>query len=308
MKKAFTLIELLVVIAIIAILAAILFPVFAQAKMAAKKSTNISNVKQLGTSTIMYGADNEDMFPLLLMPNNPTPGVADGYASNSYTWHNTVQPYAKNWNIMINPVSKFNRPDPKTSNDVFLNYGMFGTSAVASGAAYFGDTYYSEGVQVRWNGIAGGYNDNDFWGGAPVGQPTKGAPSISQTAVGNAADMVMFSDSQSPEMWTSYAIGMAANDPYVTSMFSYCWSWYAEYNANPGSFQGSRVGPRMYWNTSGGNGAVAGTACSSTRRAGGQICTTFTDGHAKAIAIKEYFRVVDLDPTTKVYAHLYPGL
>jgi prepilin-type N-terminal cleavage/methylation domain-containing protein len=55
--KAFTLIELLVVIAIIAILAAILFPVFAQAKIAAKKTTSIANMKQIGMATMMYVAD-----------------------------------------------------------------------------------------------------------------------------------------------------------------------------------------------------------------------------------------------------------
>ena len=58
MKKAFTLIELLVVIAIIAILAAILFPVFAQAKLAAKKTTDLSNLKQLGLAALMYSTDN----------------------------------------------------------------------------------------------------------------------------------------------------------------------------------------------------------------------------------------------------------
>jgi prepilin-type N-terminal cleavage/methylation domain-containing protein len=63
MKKAFTLIELLVVIAIIAILAAILFPVFAQAKTAAKKSTDLSNTKQIGLGTQIYTADNDDLFP-----------------------------------------------------------------------------------------------------------------------------------------------------------------------------------------------------------------------------------------------------
>lgn len=64
MKKAFTLIELLVVIAIIAILAAILFPVFAQAKLAAKKTQDLSNLKQLGTATAIYLSDNDDQFPL----------------------------------------------------------------------------------------------------------------------------------------------------------------------------------------------------------------------------------------------------
>jgi len=60
MRKAFTLIELLVVIAIIAILAAILFPVFAQAKAAAKKTTEVSNLKQLNLAHVMYQQDFDD--------------------------------------------------------------------------------------------------------------------------------------------------------------------------------------------------------------------------------------------------------
>jgi len=63
MRKAFTLIELLVVIAIIAILAAILFPVFAQAKAAAKQSVCLSNMKQIGTAFTLYGGDSDDNFP-----------------------------------------------------------------------------------------------------------------------------------------------------------------------------------------------------------------------------------------------------
>ena len=58
--KAFTLIELLVVIAIIAILAAILFPVFAQAKAAAKKAVSLSNLKQIDLAWVMYGNDSDD--------------------------------------------------------------------------------------------------------------------------------------------------------------------------------------------------------------------------------------------------------
>ena len=61
--SGFTLIELLVVIAIIAILAAILFPVFARAKEAAKKSVCLSNLKQLGLGMTMYNADYDDEYP-----------------------------------------------------------------------------------------------------------------------------------------------------------------------------------------------------------------------------------------------------
>jgi prepilin-type N-terminal cleavage/methylation domain-containing protein len=63
-NRAFTLIELLVVIAIIAILAAILFPVFAQAKAAAKTTATLSNIKQLGTAIQIYSNDYDDGTPM----------------------------------------------------------------------------------------------------------------------------------------------------------------------------------------------------------------------------------------------------
>ena len=58
MKRAFTLIELLVVIAIIAILAAILFPVFAQARAKARQTSCVSNARQVGMSVMMYAQDS----------------------------------------------------------------------------------------------------------------------------------------------------------------------------------------------------------------------------------------------------------
>jgi prepilin-type N-terminal cleavage/methylation domain-containing protein/prepilin-type processing-associated H-X9-DG protein len=98
MKKAFTLIELLVVIAIIAILAAILFPVFAQAKEAAKKSSDLSNVKQQGTGIAIYLSDNDDILPSAYYYNNDVSSV------NGYThWTGMVMPYIKNLQIFVSP-------------------------------------------------------------------------------------------------------------------------------------------------------------------------------------------------------------
>src|SRR5436190_5033002 len=62
-RPAFTLIELLVVIAIIAILAAILFPVFAQARERARQTSCLSNIKQLGTALLMYVQDYDETLP-----------------------------------------------------------------------------------------------------------------------------------------------------------------------------------------------------------------------------------------------------
>jgi len=63
-RRGFTLIELLVVIAIIAILAAILFPVFAQARESARSTSCLSNLRQIGTSIRMYSQDYDENFPM----------------------------------------------------------------------------------------------------------------------------------------------------------------------------------------------------------------------------------------------------
>ena len=78
LRRAFTLIELLVVIAIIAILAAILFPVFAQAKEAAKKTTEIAYFGQIGKATAMYLGDFDDHYFLSNSGGNASGSYTDG--------------------------------------------------------------------------------------------------------------------------------------------------------------------------------------------------------------------------------------
>jgi len=89
-RKAFTLIELLVVIAIIAILAAILFPVFAQAKAAAKRTADLSNTKNLGLGMIMYGGDYDDNPPPMMQ------GAWDWPRHQYIIWKDCILPYIKN--------------------------------------------------------------------------------------------------------------------------------------------------------------------------------------------------------------------
>src|SRR5262245_52299598 len=83
-RRGFTLIELLVVIAIIAILAAILFPVFAQAREKARQSQCISNLRQVGMALTMYAGDYDETLPW-----------STSSQQSGWTWYQSVDPYIK---------------------------------------------------------------------------------------------------------------------------------------------------------------------------------------------------------------------
>lgn len=134
-NSAFTLIELLVVIAIIAILAAILFPVFAQAREKARQASCLSNTKQLGLGLLSYAQDYDEAYPCYALAI--TTVKAEGGSTGSLRWNAMIQPYCKSLAIFTCPsatgVAAVIPDSPTgTANTEFGSYGI--SPAVANRA------------------------------------------------------------------------------------------------------------------------------------------------------------------------------
>lgn len=187
-NAAFTLIELLVVIAIIAILAAILFPVFAQAKMAAKKASDLSNAKQLGLAMIMYGGDYDDAYAFCWGFGNGT-GSPGQWQPFSYV----SDPYIKNSGIWKSPVDNWSR----------------GTFEPA------GQEYCSSTKAARPRTYAMNYSEpTGSWGWTPNDQqelmsPTASNGGASQTAVPSPASTILLAPR--PNWYGQICVGWATN-------------------------------------------------------------------------------------------------
>ncbi len=175
MRRAFTLIELLVVIAIIAVLAGILFPVFARAKAAAKKTTCLSNLKQIGMTMSLYMTDNDGLFPHAL-------DASDKYSSNIWgnnaDWyqriksmpmmHEALQPYVKSLEVFHCPSDSGTRvldnhfPDQLISSpSLFKAYGNSYFYRTEIGFRYKSETGIDKIAEVNVMFDAGGHWHGD---------------------------------------------------------------------------------------------------------------------------------------------------
>jgi len=101
-RRAFTLIELLVVIAIIAILAAILFPVFARARENARRTSCLSNLKQMGLAVMMYVQDYDETYPRCVQCTGPLTGSICSTGAYNY-WDQLIEPYTKSTQLFFCP-------------------------------------------------------------------------------------------------------------------------------------------------------------------------------------------------------------
>ncbi len=263
-KRAFTLIELLVVIAIIAILAAILFPVFAQAKEAAKKTQDMSNVKNIATGSIMYCADNDDYFPrndfLLPTRQNWAP----------LTYREAVGPYIKNGVSQYTWVSTDGTPAPLADTGIWQSPG-------APNFRYqYGANQFLMPSSKHWNDW--NYSGNpQFRDQNPNGTPTGVAPvpSVSQTQLPRPAGTLMLVNQGIDT--SNYASGNVIMQPGV-------WWW----QGASAAIRGATIPPK--WDTDSavhdkydGNLNDVGPYSSLPRfRYAQSANVAWADGHAKA--------------------------
>jgi prepilin-type N-terminal cleavage/methylation domain-containing protein/prepilin-type processing-associated H-X9-DG protein len=288
-KTGFTLIELLVVIAIIAILAAILFPVFAQARAKARQTSCLSNLNQIGLATGMYVQDYDETFyphrenagnesnPFIQVLNDPAPGIkVTGNARNRVFWISLLQPYVKNYDL-------FKCPSNGSQNSSWWGYNSSGGPlAFAPSAAINGQGY----------GGQNSYGHNDFWL-SPATQTVNGVnvttslPTLA--TVSRPSSTLIVSDA------TFYGIGpdvtnmtgklvnamdsngnqtSSSNNADVATVTA-SGNWYVGYWMNIGNAE---------WSWSGGQANYTTTALlKGPQRHNNQVNVQFVDGHTKSI-------------------------
>jgi prepilin-type N-terminal cleavage/methylation domain-containing protein len=281
MKRAFTLIELLVVIAIIAILAAILFPVFAQAKLAAKRTTTLSNIKQVGTSTFLYTADYDDIYPRqdscsLDYPMNPTaaakvpfnptgPGCRTAaspggfiHRTNHFAWQRWLLPYTKSPEIFFNNVREKDQDGWNIEGQLRNQFGI--NTGITGALNTYGQA--SQGLPIT----AGGSYRNSWTGGT-------------QTALARPSETMLFMETS----FNQSHLPHATVDPFVVSQETHpiAYREFWRYRFLDGTQADCLAGTK-------------GTTPDPVKTSMGQIVVGFADGSAKSLPA---LKILALTPT-----------
>ncbi len=254
-RQGFTLIELLVVIAIIAILAAILFPVFAQAREKARQASCVSNLKQIGVSLLMYSQDyDENMVNHYYgawkagARSNPADATISGDQQCSM-WMDVVQPYVKNIQIFNCPSqAAYLDPTAIVSSNKILPFGK-----------YIAPASIPSGTYTRLNGS---YALNDaYWG-------LNGSGLVGSPPVSNASP---------PSTWIISKLEAPASTIWVVDGDGFFSVSGASTLGISGQF-GYSAPPVETWNGVQKLGNLVA-------RHGGVSNTLFCDGHAKAFPL-----------------------
>ena len=247
-RSGFTLIELLVVIAIIAILAAILFPVFAQAREKARQSSCLSNTKQIGLSLLAYSQDNDEQMVRGWYGDGGYDDSNSKPAPNSrYKWMDAVVPYVKNTALYRCPSAPSGIGN--NSSGTFVPASQLGTVPNTNG-----------NNDHRWYGS---YAINSaYWGGGN---------DISKRGVSNE---IALSVVQSPAntIWVMDGNG------------SYQISW-PDTNSDPKTVTPNGGVPYVCWN--GGSDINNAQEGAIVARHQGRVNATYCDGHSKTFALTE---------------------
>lgn len=253
MKRGFTLIELLVVIAIIAILAAILFPVFAQAKTSAKAAASLSNDKQINLAALMYAGDNDDTLVRMGVWGSGDPDSV-GFGSYNYApWTLALDPYQKNVDLNMSPLGSGTIRPTST-----LSRRRQGTQYVTYGYNY---TYLSPSPTPTW--------------------PTP-MLSLSATAVNSPAETVMITERMHPASHNYATYWYGANVAWMivgNTETPYCYN-------DPDVWCTDGWGYDSFWNTGfpGANKLEEGSTIGlNATKNSGSITTSYVDGHAKRL-------------------------
>ncbi len=286
-SAGFTLIELLVVIAIIAILAAILFPVFAQAKQSAKKTVAISDMKQAGLASAMYTNDYDDSY--MMSDTGSYGGGGWGYGPPDTVPFQQMAPYTKNTQFVIDPMDPWQSETQRINDQCPYMGGCTAATATAEQKMYAlgvrSNIGYNYGFFSPW---IYKFNSQGFYAGSA---------SVNAGQVTQPAHTLMFATS----IWSRTAGGApTGGGNWVVE--TPCWldangnlmAPYSQYTDYSGAGQVYNYGTGwepdpLSWLVYGGLWPFY-NQMSSTAAAGaqnGQVVVGFADSHCKTMPISQ---------------------